>query len=166
MELRQGLSLSTDYPKFTECDRCVFSLLHICLTKTVEPNLEGSQIQQIFRQLKHSLDEEGAFYVTHTGEVQFMAQWVIELLNLLLLREKERLFFSITALELLGLTKREAEVLFWVAKDKSNAEISKTLGCREGTVRKHLEHLYEKLNVQTRTGAVIIALERLGLLQS
>jgi DNA-binding CsgD family transcriptional regulator len=30
-------------------------------------------------------------------------------------------------------------------------------------VRKHLEHLYEKLNVQTRTAAVMVALEKLGL---
>jgi DNA-binding CsgD family transcriptional regulator len=82
---------------------------------------------------------------------------------LLLLEEQEPPSFSITALELLGLTKREAEVLFWVAKDKSNAGIAKTIGCREGTVRKHLEHLYGKLGVQTRTAAVIVALEKLGL---
>lgn len=83
--------------------------------------------------------------------------WMVE--------EQEIPSFSITALELLGLTKREAEVLFWIAKDKSNAGIAKVLGCCEGTVRKHLEHLYEKLGVQTRTGAVTVALERLGLLK-
>jgi len=82
---------------------------------------------------------------------------------LLLLEEKELQAFSIPALELLGLTKREAEVLFWIAKDKSNAGIAKVLGCSEGTVRKHLEHLYGKLNVQTRTAAVMVALEKLGL---
>ncbi len=84
---------------------------------------------------------------------------------LLLLEEQQLQSFSITALELLGLSKREAEVLFWVAKDKSNAGIAKVLGCCEGTVRKHLEHLYQKLGVQTRTGAVIVALENLGLLK-
>ena len=82
---------------------------------------------------------------------------------LLLLEEKELQAFSISALESLGLTKREAEVLFWIAKDKSNAGIAKVLGCSEGTVRKHLEHLYGKLNVQTRTAAVMVALEKLGL---
>jgi DNA-binding NarL/FixJ family response regulator len=56
-------------------------------------------------------------------------------------------------------------VLFWVARDKSNAEIAKVLDCCEGTVRKHLEHLYKKLEAQTRIGAVMTALERLGLLQ-
>ena len=83
---------------------------------------------------------------------------------LLLLEEQERRSFSISSLELLGLTKREAEVLFWVAQDKSNAGIAKVLGCCEGTVRKHLEHVHQKLGVQTRTAAVMVALEKLGLL--
>lgn len=83
---------------------------------------------------------------------------------LILLQEQESLSFSIAALQLLGLTKREAEVLFWIAKDKSNAAIARVLDCSEGTVRKHLEHLHGKLGVQTRTGAVMVALERLGLL--
>ena len=84
---------------------------------------------------------------------------------LLLLEEQQPKSFSTTSLELLGLTKREAEVLFWVAKDKSNAGIAKLLRCSTGTVRKHLEHIYEKLGVQTRTAAVMLALERLGLIQ-
>ncbi len=85
---------------------------------------------------------------------------------LLLLEEEELQSLSISALELLGLTKREAEVLFWITKDKSNAAIAKVLGCSEGTVRKHLEHLYGKLSVQTRTAAVMVALEKLGLLKA
>jgi DNA-binding CsgD family transcriptional regulator len=84
---------------------------------------------------------------------------------LLILEEQELPSFSIAALELLGLTKREAEVLFWIAQDKSNAAIAKVIGCSEGTVRKHLEHIHEKLGVQTRTAAVIVALEKLGLLK-
>ncbi len=83
---------------------------------------------------------------------------------LVLLEEQELQSFSISSLELLGLTKREAEVLFWVAKDKSNAAIARVLGCCEGTVRKHLEHIYGKLDVQSRTAAVMVALERLGIL--
>lgn len=83
----------------------------------------------------------------------------------LLLEEQELQLFSISSLELLGLTKREAEVLFWVAKDKSNAAIAKLINCTKGTVRKHLEHIFAKLNVQTRTAAVMVALERLGLLK-
>ncbi len=84
---------------------------------------------------------------------------------LLLLNEKEIQPLSITLLELLGVTRREAEVLFWISKDKSNANIAKLLVCSEGTVRKHLENIYKKLGVQTRIGAVMFALERLGLLK-
>lgn len=83
----------------------------------------------------------------------------------LLLEERKLPQLSVLALEWIGLTKREAEILFWVAKDKSNAEIAKVLNCREGTVRKHLEHLHRKLGVQTRTAAVMVALEQLGLVQ-
>lgn len=84
---------------------------------------------------------------------------------LLQLEERETQSFSISALELIGLTKREAEVLFWITKDKSNTAIAKALGCREGTVRKHLEHIHSKLGVQTRTAAVIVALEKLGIIK-
>lgn len=61
---------------------------------------------------------------------------------LLLLQEQELQSFSVSSLELLGLTPREAEVLFWVAQDKSNAAIAKVLGCSQGTIRKHLEHIH------------------------
>jgi DNA-binding CsgD family transcriptional regulator len=84
---------------------------------------------------------------------------------LLLLEEQQLSSFSIATLALLGLTQREAEVLFWIAKDKSNAAIATILDCCEGTVRKHLEHVYAKLGVQTRMGAVMVALEKLGLLK-
>ncbi len=84
---------------------------------------------------------------------------------LLQLEERESQSFSVSALKLLGLTKREAEVLFWVAKDRSNAAIAKVLDCSQGTVRKHLEHIHRKLGVQTRTAAVMVAMERLGLLK-
>ena len=84
---------------------------------------------------------------------------------ILLLKEKEIQLFSIATLALLGLSQRETEVLFWIAQDKSNSGISKVLSCSEGTVRKHLENIYKKLDVQTRLGAVMFALEKLGLIK-
>jgi DNA-binding CsgD family transcriptional regulator len=63
----------------------------------------------------------------------------------------------------LGLTKREAEVLFWVAKDQSTQAIAKQLGISDLTVKKHLENIYKKFGVQTRTGAVMYALEKIGI---
>ncbi|MBD2233155.1 helix-turn-helix transcriptional regulator [Phormidium tenue] len=81
----------------------------------------------------------------------------------LLLEETEQEQFSIEALQLLGLTKRESEVLFWVAKDKSMVEVAKLLGMSDRTAKKHLEHIYEKLDVSTRLSAVMYALEHLGI---
>jgi DNA-binding CsgD family transcriptional regulator len=74
--------------------------------------------------------------------------------------------FSVESAQSLGLTKREAEVLWWIAKDKSNSDIALSLECSVSTVKKHLEHIYEKLEVQTRTAAVMTALIRLGLISN
>jgi DNA-binding CsgD family transcriptional regulator len=52
------------------------------------------------------------------------------------------------------LTKREQEVLSWVALGKTNAEIATILSLAPSTVRKHLENVYVKLSVRTRTAAV------------
>lgn len=70
--------------------------------------------------------------------------------------------FSVEAIQSLGLTKRESEVLCAIAQDKSNSDIAIALECSLSTVKKHLEHIYEKLEVQTRTAAVMTALVRLG----
>ena len=65
-------------------------------------------------------------------------------------------------LEALGLTPREAEVLFWVAQGKTNPEIGVITGVQLTTVKKHLESIYAKLGVENRTTAAALALERLG----
>jgi DNA-binding CsgD family transcriptional regulator len=52
------------------------------------------------------------------------------------------------------LTAREREVLTWVAQGKTNAEIARLLWLAPNTVRKHLENVYAKLGVSTRTAAV------------
>ena len=64
------------------------------------------------------------------------------------------------------LTTREAEVLYWVAKGKTNRDIGDILGMSPATVKKHLEHVYEKLGVETRTAAAGLAMSRVrGLSQ-
>jgi DNA-binding CsgD family transcriptional regulator len=52
----------------------------------------------------------------------------------------------------LGLTRREQEVLAWVARGKTNREVASALWVAPGTVRKHLENVYVKLGVQTAHG--------------
>lgn len=54
-----------------------------------------------------------------------------------------------------GLTPRENEVLHWLAHGKTDAEIAALLGLSPRTVQKHLEHIYIKLGVETRTAAVM-----------
>lgn len=53
-----------------------------------------------------------------------------------------------------NLTPREAEVLGWVAQGKTNWEVAKIVKASPRTVQKHLEHIFRKLGVGTRTGAV------------
>jgi DNA-binding NarL/FixJ family response regulator len=65
-------------------------------------------------------------------------------------------------LEALGLTPREAEVLFWVARGKTNDEIATVLSIGLTTVKKHLESTYAKLGVENRTTAAAMALEQLS----
>jgi DNA-binding NarL/FixJ family response regulator len=57
-----------------------------------------------------------------------------------------------------GLTRREYEVLCRIAEGKSNAEIGETIGAATRTVDKHVEHIFDKLAVKTRTAAVARAL--------
>jgi len=58
-----------------------------------------------------------------------------------------------------GLTAREAEVVLWVAQGKSNPEISSILGAAENTIKKHLQHIFEKMGVDNRNAATLRTLE-------
>ncbi len=71
-------------------------------------------------------------------------------------------FKSARPLESLGLSSREAEILFWIAQSKSNSETGTILGIRPATVKKHLEHIYAKLGVEGRNSATLRALEVLN----
>ena len=59
------------------------------------------------------------------------------------------------------LTAREADVLVWVARGKSNRDIGEILGLSPRTVNKHLEQIYAKLGVENRTSAAALALRAL-----
>lgn len=61
----------------------------------------------------------------------------------------------------LGLTPREAEVLFWIAQGKSNPDIATILGASVRTVHKHVENIFRKLGCETRNAATLAALELL-----
>lgn len=65
----------------------------------------------------------------------------------------------------LKLTAREAEVLYWVVKGKTNRDIGEIVGSSPATVKKHLERVYVKLGVETRTAAAGVATRRIRALQ-
>ena len=64
------------------------------------------------------------------------------------------------------LTLRESEVLYWVVKGKTNRDIGDILGSSPATVKKHLERVYEKLGVETRTAAAGMAMQRVAELRA
>ncbi|MFT3964838.1 MAG: DNA-binding response regulator [Sphingobium sp.] len=58
----------------------------------------------------------------------------------------------------LDLTQREAEVLLWVSYGKPNRVISDILSISPRTVNKHLERIFEKMGIETRSAAAAIAI--------
>jgi DNA-binding response OmpR family regulator/DNA-binding CsgD family transcriptional regulator len=56
-----------------------------------------------------------------------------------------------------GLTVREAEVLLWIGRGKSNRDIGEILGLSPRTVNKHLEQIYVKLGIENRASAAVLA---------
>jgi DNA-binding CsgD family transcriptional regulator len=75
---------------------------------------------------------------------------------------EERRTRTAADLRLLGLTEREAEVLFWVSKGKTNHEVGVILRAATSTIRNHVEHILRKLKVENRVAAAAMALEVLS----
>ncbi len=81
---------------------------------------------------------------------------------LLVLREENHAAAGEALASAFGLTGREAEVLYWVSKGKTNKDIGDILGSSPRTVNKHLEHVFVKLGVETRTAAANLAMKKMG----
>jgi len=64
--------------------------------------------------------------------------------------------------ENLTITRRESQVLSWLADGKTNKEIAEILTMSPKTVDKHLEQIYRKQNVDNRTSAATIAIKSLS----
>jgi DNA-binding NarL/FixJ family response regulator len=57
-----------------------------------------------------------------------------------------------------ALSDREAQVLAWIARGKSNRDIATIIGLSPRTVTKHVEQIFAKLDVENRTSAAVLAL--------
>lgn len=79
--------------------------------------------------------------------------------EVLIALEERRVALSASELRALGLTPRETEVLTWVAQGKTDPEVASILGLSVRTVHHHVQHIYEKLGVSTRTAAATTALQ-------
>jgi DNA-binding response OmpR family regulator/DNA-binding CsgD family transcriptional regulator len=77
--------------------------------------------------------------------------------TMLLLEQRSDNGTTTSRLAQAALTAREAEVLSWLAKGKTNRDIGDILGMSHRTVNKHLEHVFEKLGVETRAAAAALA---------
>jgi DNA-binding NarL/FixJ family response regulator len=62
------------------------------------------------------------------------------------------------------LSEREFEVMVLVSSGKYNKEIADKLNCEETTIKKHLQHIFPKLEVQNRTEATLKFLKLSGML--
>ena len=80
----------------------------------------------------------------------------------LMLRLEEKLpILSPEPLQALGLTPREAEVLFWLTQGKTSPEIAVILDAALNTIKKHAQNIFSKLGVENRTAAAFKAWEAL-----
>jgi len=77
--------------------------------------------------------------------------------TVMLVLEEEHAPPGPAALIALGLTVRQAEVAYWVAQGKSNAETAVILGTSPRTVDKHMERIFQRLGLENRASLIVAA---------
>jgi len=98
--------------------------------------------------------------VVNREDTRLSIRLIPDLPDNLLVLEEESTKVDYAALQQLGLTAREAEVLHWVREGKTNKDIGMILRTSPRTVGKHLERVFSKLGVETRTAAAARATAR------
>lgn len=94
------------------------------------------------------------------GDLNAEEQWII------LLREESDAAQIEALMQSFSLTQRESEVLYWAIKGKTNRDIGDILGTSPRTVNKHMEHVFAKLGVETRTAAAALATSKMRNLKA
>jgi DNA-binding NarL/FixJ family response regulator len=120
----------------------------------VPPEHLNKHLRSVCQSLRAS--GEGSLQLGVQGDQELVMRWVGgsglgETMALLQLRRRASSRYRDA-----DLTQREAEVLSWLAKGKTNRDIADILGLSPRTVNKHLEHIYAKLGVETRSSAVAL----------
>jgi DNA-binding CsgD family transcriptional regulator len=143
--VQSGFILNRDRRSFTERDRLILNLLRPHLFQAYSNIQRYAQITQDLNQLQRSVSHLGLVNCDRHG------------------RMEEPTAAGFDALAKLGLSQRETAVLDFLMQGKDNKTIALAMAVHVGTVRKHLENIYRKLNVHSRTEAVSAALAQLGL---
>ncbi len=118
------------------------------------------QSQPFTEEKKESTNFESSHQDVHFSIKRTVCQHTSEYL---LLMEKHSKEWDLESLRhSLSLTFREAEILMWISRGKTNKEMGLILGTSPRTINKHLEHIFEKLGVVTRAAAVSMALQTRG----
>ncbi len=131
--------------------------------KLDENKNEVAFAEQISFWIRHSPDAEQKLLLEdlpHPLEVKLVSaqpqEWVLKL------TDGERLEGAPILKEALNLTERESEVIYWIANGKTNREAAEILQMSPRTVNKHLEQIFQKLDVDNRTSAAGVALKVLA----
>lgn len=100
-------------------------------------------------------------YETDTLTLQFMGVTVAREILIKLIRRSGARNEDVLS-DAFRLTQREAEVLFWLTMGKTNRDISTILALSPRTVNKHLEQVFQKMGVDNRTSAAVLADRKLS----
>jgi DNA-binding NarL/FixJ family response regulator len=116
----------------------------------------------VLRWLASDRQKPLVIFNTAKGDLQIDQLASSDSRNVTLLRlEQRNSAWGPKALRVLGLTPREAEVLYWITEGKTNPEISTILDTTLHTIKKHNNRLFAKLGVETRLAAARLALSAL-----
>src|SRR4051794_7464259 len=168
----EGVALAqSEKPDLILCDIMMDGMDGFAVLKTIRENKQLSSVPFIFLTSKSERTDLRAGMQLGADDYLTKPFTIPELRSAIdarfLRSEQQRAslhanFSSPEPLQDLGLTPREAEVLLWMAQGKANAEVGLILEMSVATVKKHVEHIFEKLSVENRSAAIVRAIEFLG----
>jgi serine/threonine protein kinase/DNA-binding NarL/FixJ family response regulator len=154
--MRERLSARIEWALYRAAQDALYQAIHQGHASQITLRLEHAE-----RDLRFSMSHNGQFI---GGDSLRAVRQRIQALGGEMEASANKMLIHFLIQEPIDLTEREAEVLSLLVEGMSNKEIAAALGISHRTVKFHLDNLYSKLGVNTRTEAAIYAL-RQGLLQ-